>query len=91
MQPPERNAVAAIYLMLAFADGGKAGEERARIKRILDGPGKTELPQIYQRLPAQVLADVFQLAGVLRGRAEAQPIAIDPMCTGQRSARVASN
>jgi uncharacterized protein (DUF697 family)/tellurite resistance protein len=50
MDPRERDAVAAISMMAAFADGGKSDNERDSLQRILEGLGSSELAVISQRV-----------------------------------------
>ena len=57
MSQSERDAIAAICLMAAFADGQPDDRERARIKTVIDGlatdagaPGAGVSNQVYQRV-----------------------------------------
>lgn len=57
VSPTERDAIAAICLMAAFADGQPDERERARIKTVIDGlaadgaaPGAGVSNQVYQRV-----------------------------------------
>jgi uncharacterized protein (DUF697 family)/tellurite resistance protein len=50
MDPRERDAVAAICVMAAFADGAKSNNERESLQRILEGLGGGELVLATQRV-----------------------------------------
>ena len=50
MEPKERDAVAAICMMAAFADGAKTDHERESLSRIFSDMGSDDLALVSQRV-----------------------------------------
>ena len=50
MDPSERDAVAAICVMAAFADGAKSDSERESLRRILAGMGSDDFALVSERV-----------------------------------------
>jgi len=50
MTPREQEAITALCLMAALADGTKSDVERAKLKEVFDGLGIASAPAVYQRV-----------------------------------------
>ena len=50
MTPREQEAITALCLMTALADGTKSDVERAKLKEVFDGLGIASAPAVYQRV-----------------------------------------
>jgi uncharacterized protein (DUF697 family)/tellurite resistance protein len=50
MTPREQEAITALCLMAALADGTKSDGERAKLKEVFDGLGIASAPSVYQRV-----------------------------------------